>query len=183
MSTQLTAKNHGKQLLALGASLAATHNRIQDFIVFGIEHYTNPENKSNASYLTDLIEQLNTVKSSTAKAVQKYIEAHTNTKFTLKDKVAAFRKVGKKAPATSEPLTVTWFDFGANNANKAVPEIGVVSTINSLADRITTGLADNKAFKAFTEKDLKEAMIHLGKAMKDLTLEMKDDDDKKLLAQ
>ena len=173
MTTKLTNKNHKAQLTQLVTSVTGLNLRIQEFVGFGVEHYTNEANKGNASYLTDLITSLNDSKASMANTVKKYIQAHTNLQYTDKDGVLAFRKVGKKSVPEASDLSVTWFDWSAKS-NKATPEIGIISQVNSLADRIINGLADGKAFKAFTEKDLQDAVNSFTKAMKAAKVELLD---------
>lgn len=165
MSTQLTVKNHAKQLDGLGDTLTMGNVRTQEFIAFDIAHYVNPDNKSDGSLLTALVVKLNAVKSQTGHAVQKYIEAHCNAKLTDKDGVVAFRKIGKKTIATMEVLEVPFYEWEGNKVNRAKPAIGMIGSINHLAERITNGLADGADFKAFVEKDLTEAIASFTKAV------------------
>lgn len=94
-----TDKQFVKLLQDAKAGFATNFDRIQDAILFGLEHYAKPESRADSGYLTRVVKLAVELKGVNSLAVRQYIIEHANLKWDTSGGEQRFKKDKQKSQA------------------------------------------------------------------------------------
>jgi len=151
--SEITTKNFKQRLAAIVKSAKSQRDKVQEIIVFGIQHY---KDHGNSSYLTMVLNECVGVKSMPTKTIKGFIQEHANLKYVKNDAGdLVFKKDGKEVKAVM-PVE-KWYDW-AGGDHQATKDMDVMVQAKALLTRINKAVKEGHVKNVEEAKKVKEAL-------------------------